>query len=210
MTTAEAFYRSAYQQPLLLAAPSLLWLAYLLARRQPRHMLWRYCAAFTALSLLDAVLTSESVQAPTAVAVLFVILGDYRVFLWLERRGRRPWLTALALSLIVPVVSAGLMKLLPEGWAAEPRVTFLTYELLFVAVFATHCTVRRHWGKLAAYVIAYYLCWATADIALLATDGASTWAWSLRILANVMYYVGWTPWVYLMTREERGENPQRA
>ena len=209
MTTLAAFYGSVYQQPLLLAAPALLWLGVLLFRKFPHDGLWRYGVIFTALSILDAWLTAGTVIGvgtlsgglAVAVPVFFVILGDFRVYFWMHRGERgRFWLKAVAWSLVVPLVSALVMKALPAEWLAHSRVAFLVYEVLFLLTFGAFCKLKGRLNVFSAYALGYYALWALADVALLATEEASAMAWCMRIAANLLYYAGWTPWVVLNSR----------
>ncbi len=218
MTAIETFYSSSYQQPLLVGLPSLVWLLYLFTQKAARDDVWKYCAVFTVVSLLDAVFTSNDVlgQGPlpaplsTIVPILFVTLGDFRVFLWvLPGSYKSKWPKALGLSLVVPIVSALLGKVLPGAWTTQSRVLYLTYELLFLALFGGVTLWLGGWrGAIRPYcgfVLTYYSLWALADIWLLATDAASTPAWLVRIVANLMYYIGWTPWVYSRVQFSRAE-----
>lgn len=213
--TAQEFYASVYQQPLLLILATLPWIGYWLLLG-PDHPLRRYCLAFATLSVVDAWLTANTVLGlgalPGALAavvpVFFVILGDFRVFLLLvgEWGAARGWLKALALSLIVPVASIAVVRMLPQAWQDEKRTTFLVYELLlFALIMLVVARVRAKWvergdeallKRWAAYASTYYLAWIIADVWLLASSSEASGAWTLRVFANLLYYAGWTPWVY--------------
>ena len=208
------FYGSYYQQPLLLALPSFAFLAWLgyaawaanhrgdlpedVAPRLSHHgWLWRYLVVFTAASILDAFLTAPSGPGGTALTVFFVWLGDYKAFAFLtrERRKSRPWLRALAWSAIVPILSG-----VAEHYGVGGRRIFLTYELFFLATWTIFVAVERLPSRLTGFTYAYYSMWALADIWLLARGEDLTTPWALRIVANVMYYAAWTPWVYSVAR----------
>ncbi|MGZ3709491.1 MAG: hypothetical protein ACXWPM_12685, partial [Bdellovibrionota bacterium] len=104
------------------------------------------------------------------------------------------WFLAGALSLVVPIASSLLLKIGPSRWAENPRLTYLSYEVLFVFFFGAVCLVRRRLDRASAYALAYYSVWIFADLLLLNEDAVG-FAWGLRIFANLMYYDGWTPWI---------------
>ena len=96
-------------------------------------------AAFQLGILADAWLNAPKLSplsggTAEAVAIAFVILGDARFFLLLERFGRgqtrlRASVYALGWSLLVPVGS-----LLAKSFSSNGRVHYLTYELAFAAL----------------------------------------------------------------------------
>ena len=217
MTDIATFYGSFYQQPLLLAVPTLLWLLALLMALRPRDAVWKYCFVFAALSALDAFLTANDVLGTgpwtgvwaSVVPITFVVLGDFRVYFWTQPGSfKKKWPLALALSAVVPLASMGLGQLFPADWAANSRVLYLTYELLFLAFFSLVTLkvagTRGFKDPYRAYALGYYACWAAADVWLLQTNGTADAAWILRIAANLLYYAGWTPWVYFQARRRNG------
>lgn len=207
MTDLASFYGSYYQQPLLLAVPTALWLLALLFVMKPRDDLWKYCVVVAALSIADASLTAGATAA--WVSILFVILGDFRVFFITTPGSLSTKLVkALPLALIVPILSMALGRVLPSDWSTTSRIVFLTYELLFLGFFSM-VTISAEGRKgfsnpMRAYPLAYYASWAVADVCLLASAEQSWAAWMLRIVANLLYYFGWTPWVWRFSRRPAG------
>jgi len=222
------FYRSPAQQPYLLWAPTAIFLSWFLTRR-PRvasPFLHAWLLFFSVTSLLDAWLTADQVLglgalpkwAASFVPMLFVILGDYRWYLLIERfsGARRPFLSALALSLIVPILSKSFYSL---SGSAEIRVLFLAYEVMFLVLATIYqryvLSSRKHPPELRSVVVwaqLYYGLWATADIGILfgAPYGATEGSWALRVVANVLYYGGLVPFAYLKLKGAKSNVPTRA
>lgn len=205
----EAFYASIWQHPILLWVAALV-AATWCARRSGLHpSVRRYAFALTALSLTDAWLTTNVVwgigaltgAAASLVPLFFVLAGDFRylVLLGVARPGGelawsgRAVAVALGLTLVVPVLSQGILALLPEEWSG-PRVLFFTYEILFVTLtillLVFHPAHREApWLRtVSRFVLLYYGLWATADAILLSTG--SDLGFALRVVPNVLYYGG--------------------
>lgn len=139
--------------------------------------------------------------AMTAASVTFVIAGDLRYFLLVERALRGPraaaWGVATALSLLVPVAMQGARA---AGLAGlDARWTFLVYELLFlVLALALRLVVlpRRLEGRddatrafvlrLTGFEIVQYAGWAGADVVLLLAKADV--GHLVRVAPNMMYY----------------------
>ena len=162
------------------------------------------------LSLVDAWLTTAHVPgigpltgpAATGIPLLFVLVGDFRYFLFLEavRTGRfalpggAGWLRALAWTAIVPVVSKLVLAALPADMAGG-RTLFLAYEACFalltlVVTFAVlpRRTEGRRWAqRVTWFVCAYYALWASADVIILS---GSDLGFLVRVVPNVLYYGG--------------------
>lgn len=169
-------------------------------------------AAFAVVCALDAWLTgpwtplAQDGAAMTAAGVFFVIAGDLRYFVFVERALRGPrlasWAIAAAWSLAVPVTmqiarAAGVSRL-------EPRWTFLVYELAFLAlaialrafvlprrVASAEPEARAFVLRLTTFEIVQYAGWAAADIVLLFTKADV--GHLLRVLPNVLYYACFLP-----------------
>jgi hypothetical protein len=170
--------------------------------------LYGYLTVFTLEILADATLTSAWSPVPpawgTAVAVVFVILGDLRYFVLLGRARwphmpPRAWVAASALALVVPIASQLLERAHPAPFS-NPRTTFLLYELLF-ALFAGALRVwlgrtpgeAKRWAiRVTDFEIVQYALWALADVVILAGYDAG---FALRLLPNTMYYVFFLPFV---------------
>jgi hypothetical protein len=203
-------YDGPLNQPLagwLLTALTLAWLW-----RQPRGWLRMVLIAFALQLCLDNYLTGTWNPLPSTsplnqpLAILFVILGDWRFFLLTEKfnpRTRAPWLLSLGFALIVPVAQGAATTLLPQAFPTL-RHTFLAYELAFLslAVFwrARVLLVRlndapeptRRWLlALAHFEIAQYALWPLADVLILSgTDAGREAGYALRLVPNTLYYGG--------------------
>jgi hypothetical protein len=206
------FYESFVQHPLLLWGAALVGLVVALSRPGLSGTVRAYCVALAAISLFDAWLTSDQVvgigtlrgAAASFVPLTFVLVGDFRYFLFVESAKpngtlcTRPdsFMRAFAWTLLVPLASQ--IVALAMG-SNEPRILFLIYEMLFVMVSIgiSRVYLPRRSGALqwtrrvTRFVIAYYALWAAAD-ALILTMGADA-AFLLRVLPNVLYYGGLVP-----------------
>ncbi|HEU4538960.1 MAG TPA: hypothetical protein VFS00_32795 [Polyangiaceae bacterium] len=178
-----------------------------------------FALLFTAEIMADAFLTGgwspvgQGTTAASAFAVVFVVLGDWRYFLLLERYAwrlpaRLPLgLVSLVASLFVPLTSMALVRLGPESWRASSRVLFLVYELLFAAL-ALGLRLRLRagaWPRLEAperpwivaltnFELVQYVGWALADVLLML--GAEDVGYGLRLVPNVMYYSLFLPFAW--------------
>lgn len=213
MSTFERVYLSPFHDPLFFWAAAIAF-GLVLASRLP------FIAGFLVVFLLeivaDALATGTLSPVPagaswgTHLAVAFVILGDFRYFLLVERlrAPRRSMLavvgSAAAWALVVPVVSFALRNLIPS-LAAPARVTYLTYELLFLLVAVAFRAwwlpsrtaesspgVRRFLFELTVFEIVQYGLWATADVLILSGQPLG---FLLRLLPNAMYYALFLPFV---------------
>lgn len=207
-----AFYDSFIQHPLLLWAAALVGLALALSRRGLSRSLRWFCVALTVLSLLDAWLTTKQIPgigplsgvAASLVPLAFVLLGDFRYFVFIESARSdgtlsatvRGLLRACAWTLVVPLGSQLAVVLLDSY---EPRTLFLVYEALFVvlslAIIALY--LPRHvdapgWTRrVTRFVIGYCVLWAAADAIILTTG--DDLGFLLRVIPNALYYGGLVP-----------------
>lgn len=206
------FYDSFIQHPLLLWAAAILGLLLALSRPALSFTVRRYCTALVTISLLDAWLTTNDVPgigpltgaAASFVPLSFVLIGDFRFFLFIESAkphgtlaaSAGAWKRASAWTLLVP--SASQLGVLALG-SDELRLHFFIYESLFVVLSIGLARVylprRSHapqWTRrVTRFVIAYYALWAAAD-AIILTTGADV-GFLLRVLPNVLYYGGLVP-----------------
>jgi hypothetical protein len=206
------FYESFVQHPLLLWGAALVGLVVALSRPGLSGTVRAYCVALAAISLFDAWLTSDQVvgigtlsgAAASFVPLTFVLVGDFRYFLFVESAKPNGTLCtspdsvvkAFAWTLLVPLASQ--IVVLAMG-SNEPRILFLIYEILFVMVsigisrvYLPQRSGALQWTRrVTRFVIAYYALWAAAD-ALILTIGADA-AFLLRVLPNVLYYGGLVP-----------------
>lgn len=227
------FYRSDFQSVWsLLVAPALflLWRAW---AHPPAHggaapeaagfVAW-WCTLFALETLIDPIATGPFVRAlgvdgepaGTAVMVLFVLLGDFRM-LWLvlalarpERAPARAAGPAALLTLAVPAVALayeGLRRAALPG--VDPNSIWLVYELAFLAlalllrarlvparVGPERPGLRGVLRAVLGWVGVYYALWATSDV-LIQLGGLDA-GWALRVVPNQLYYAFSVPFVWLV------------
>ena len=137
----------------------------------------------------------------TAVAVFFVIFGDFRYFIVLEEamKNAQKLPRAVAWAFVVPVTAQVIRWRFPRIESDE-RSTFLVYELLFFLLAAATriVRVRRAPVELAArratqFEIVMYATWIIADVGLI-TSGADAF-YGVRLVANLLYYVALVPFM---------------
>jgi hypothetical protein len=208
----QSIYESPWAATALLAAVNLGGLALWLRRRS---FLFAYLVVFTLIALADALQSGAwsplQVLAPPAkdrVAFFFVLAGDFRYFLLVERFASsssigakaptpwRAWVTAMALTAVVPLLVGGLTKAWPARFTG--RWQYLAWEALFVvfALALRAAVLPRRLARASAEVrswllatttfqIVQYALWATADVGILAGIDAG---FALRIVPNILYY----------------------
>jgi hypothetical protein len=171
----------------------------------------RWTTLFTLAALIDPLATgplAEALRSPLAaraLAIAFVLLGDFRVY-WLVLRLRaseqtdgRAALEAAALSAIAPVL-AGWVALC--AWPAQ--ATWLAHELASLALaFAlarlaapselTHARRAAFVRSVLGAMAAYYGLWAAADVLILCGVDAG---WLVRFVPNQLYYGLFVPFVW--------------
>ncbi len=209
MSSFATFYASAWQHPWLLWVAAVVGAVWAVSRPGLHPSVRRYCIALTVLSLTDAWLTSNEIYgigtwsgaAASLVPLFFVLAGDFRYLVLLgvgEPGGLLVWrpravIVALALTLVVPVISQVVVASWPGGEPSS-RVLFLVYEVAFfvltLGLLRFHPSLRRTaWLRpISRFVLLYYGLWATADVILLATG--SDLGYGLRVVPNVLYYGG--------------------
>jgi len=183
-----------------------------LSRRGISRSLRWFCVALATVSALDAWLTGTQILglgplpdgAATLIPLAFVLIGDFRYFLFIESArsdgrlvtGAGQLARAGAWTLVVPTAS---QLLITAFGSNDSRVLFLTYETLFVvlalgiaALYLPRRSDALRWTRQATgFVIGYYTLWALADAVIL---GAKTdMGFLLRVLPNVLYYGGLMP-----------------
>jgi hypothetical protein len=210
-----ALYDSIYHHPLAMWAVGAVVLVALLAKNAPkRGLLGALLLVFQLEIMLDAWLTgalsplTPHTTLATAAAVLFVILGDLRFFVLLERfthpRGAHltRWLLApVAYALWIPIVS----NVASVVWPGNLRAQFLTYEMMFAALAIvirvrilprrTEVAPEHHaFGvKLTHFEIVQYALWASADVVILLGHDVG---YLLRLVPNMMYYAAFVPFAW--------------
>ncbi len=206
-----SIYESPWYHPLLCWVASAALLLFV-ARRLP--FLYAFLVAFVLAILADATLTgpwspvSPGGAAAAALGLVFVILGDARYFLLVERAraGRlsgRAAAIAFGFSLIVPGASFVVRQASPRLFA-DMRVVFFAYEGLFVVLavglrawlpqrLRDATAGERAWALRATeFEIAQYALWALADALILAGLDVG---FALRLIPNTMYYALFLPFV---------------
>jgi hypothetical protein len=203
----QAFYDSPLSHPGLAWAFGLT-LGSRLMVRFPRSGLKLVLGLLLAETVLDAWLTGRWSPLPKGsqlaenVSIAFVILGDLRLFLLVERfrRAEATWLSALpravAMAFIVPCLQGAAVYFFPETFA-EPRRIYLVYEALFV-LLATGLLLARwpsaraaspalgwYATRLLVFFAVQYGLWVLCDVLILS---GQTWALGLRVLPNALYY----------------------
>ena len=226
----DLIYDSSWHHPGLCWAATplvlgLLWQARPRAGAVPEaRTLWWLALLAQLLIVLDALATGgwtpipADTAASTAAGVVFVILGDLRYFVLLQRYSQpgkpggtagtvRNLLYALGLSLLIPVLFELVSVALPTVFA-EPRRKFLGYEVLFLGLLLgvrwgllprrlaadRDGSVRRWLLQLTTFEMVQYGLWVLADVIILAGARAGL---LLRLLPNVLYYVIFVPFAYL-------------
>ena len=181
--------------------------AVVVLRRLPRGPLQTALLLFTASTALDAWLTGALTPIPAGgllaqnISIAFVILGDLRLFVLLERyRCDTRWvpaiLRAVALSFVVPVAQAIVIHNAPSAFTDQRRI-YLVYELFFVVLAAGLLLLRYparsakspalawYSTRLVAFFLVQYALWVVSDVLLL--SGVET-AYALRLIPNALYY----------------------
>jgi hypothetical protein len=230
--TWQGFYEGDLQGLYALLVVPILFLFYRLARGRPTGGLLSgaegfvdgYAVAFALETIVDPIATGPLARllgiaegaGGTALMLLFVLLGDFRVYLVVFAviaiaQGRR-WTSALGAAagwtLVVPIAAYGVNR----AWRAvvvglDANSIWLVYELFFVAVAlalrtrlvparvpVTQPAVRAFLRTMLLYAAVYYGLWALAD-ALIQIGGYDI-GWLLRIVPNQLYYAFWVPVVY--------------
>jgi hypothetical protein len=222
-------YDSPWHNPFLFLVVAGVMLAVLAARRPPRvaRFLWAWSLFFTIEAALDAFLTggwspllAHHASLIGTVAVPFVILGDLRYFVLVERLAREPEPTqrtapgvfgaAMAWSLVVPVLAFGTARIAPHAFA-DPRRLFLLYEVMFVVVasvfravrlraraFDEHADLRTWARRLTNFELTMYALWAAADVVILAGHDAG---FGVRLVPNILYYAAFVPFAFFTAPE---------
>jgi hypothetical protein len=180
-----------------------------------------YAIIFAIQTILDPLITSLLVRAlgitdgagGTVLLIVFVLLGDFRVYLLvfglLAIAAGRRWTDGLAVAAAwttaVPIVAYGANSALH---AAVPGLNedsiWLIYETLFAAVALTlrarlvparvpaaRPGLRAYLRAALLYVAIYYANWVFAD--LLIQIGGIDAGWLVRVLPNQLYYAFWVP-----------------
>lgn len=207
----KAIYDSAWHHPFVayVAGAALL---VALARRLP--FLYAYLLVFLVTILADATATGgwspvpAGTSAYTMFSVLFIVLGDLRYFVLVERATHpndsmtRVASWSIGVSLIMPIASAVLTRLVPA--MQNERVLYLVYEAVMGCIvlglnryryIASNAPdeIRRWVHRVSTLFAGLYFGWAFSDLViLLGVDAGHL----LRIVPNVLYYGAFLPFVF--------------
>ena len=215
----QAIYDSVWHHPGIAWEAAIL-LGLWLLRDRTQGFLRAYLVGFGLAIVLDAWMTSTlspvSAALLSSVSIVFVIVGDWRLFVLVERAvgGGPAWVArSIGLAFVVPVLQAVAIKVWPDTFS-ELRKIYLVYELLFLALAlvlrfgvlpgrlerASVAPTVQRWvlGAVLWFVVQYGL-WAAADILILA---GADWALLLRIVPNALYYGGFLLFVALTSPPE--------
>jgi hypothetical protein len=221
-----AFYESELQGFWALLALPALWLALRLWRGRPAgggvappaaRFVDAFAVVFALETLLDPIATGPVARAlpapgPTLLSLLFVLLGDFRVFLLVAflaggRFALGPALREAALfTPVVPLFAFAASRLAALVSGALPgQALWLLHESAFLVMvfWLRRVIARREKGgdplraaylrAITVYVAVYYALWATCDALILA---GFEWPWALRALPNQLYYALFVPFVH--------------
>ncbi len=223
-----SFYTSDLQSLYALWPVPLLLLAWLLttggrkATTADAQFVRAYTIFFAVETVLDSFATGplsrwlgiSGTSAATAVLIVFVLLGDFRVLLLLQRLARptlareRLLAESAAWTLVVPLVALSVREVLDTvaGPLGENAI-WLLYELSFLvlALWLRQVALPRWVGpgreprlrylrSVATYVAVYYALWASADVLIQILD--LDVGWGLRVIPNQLYYALYLPFVY--------------
>jgi hypothetical protein len=211
----KAIYDSAWHHPF---AGWLVTLAFLLVLVSKLDFFRGFLVLFGLEIIIDGWVTGGWTVVPSTsswaqpLAIVFVILGDFRYFLAVEsfrqpqpRWNLRSGLVAFAFSMVIPIISGVSTRIWPHLFS-NSRTIFLGYELMFFAwslgfrflwfpraTQSCSPTVRAWLSKLTWFELVQYAGWALADIAILAHIEIGH---VLRIVPNLMYYGFFIPFAY--------------
>lgn len=188
--------------------PGVAWLgvaaSVVLLLRAPPSTLRAALLGVSALTATDALFTGALSPLPkdswlvTPVSIAFVIAGDLRLLVLVERFSaghsswRRALLVAVPLGFVVPLMQGVSTRVWPDVFAEQRRI-FLVYEVLMVVLLGALLAVRRPLarhapvGRLVLLFLVQYVLWAACDVLLLS---GSDWALGLRLVPNALYYGG--------------------
>ncbi|MCW5890905.1 MAG: hypothetical protein KIT14_10160 [bacterium] len=211
-----SFYASELQGLWLLSVPPALWLAWMLLGTPPatpgaEPRAAGFVRAWALVFTLETILDPPLIVFGGLPALLFVLLGDFRVFLLVFGVARPDTLLGPALAkaalwtTFVPIVGYG-------GWwgldrtlgPLHPQTLWLLYELCFLglALWMRGVWLPRqptpaapYLRAVLAYVALYYGLWAQADVLILLGVDLG---WLLRVVPNQLYYVFWVPVAFLL------------
>ena len=192
-----------------------------------------WALAFALETIADPIATGPLARAlapldgaAEALTLVFVLLGDWRVWLLVAAlvlplaRRRAAFAGSALATLVVPALAYGAHAALRRRWPDLPgQVLWLVYELGFaalalwvrargLALLAPEADARALACARAvlAYAAAYYALWAGADLLILAGVDAG---WALRMLPNQLYYSLFVPFACFAWLAAATQGPRR-
>jgi hypothetical protein len=221
-----AFYESELQGLWALLVVPALWLTIRLVRGRPARegvepaaarFVDAFALVFAVQTLLDPIFTGPVARAlpapwPTALSLLFVLLGDFRVFLLVAflagaRDKLRPALfEAAGWTPIVPIFAWIATRALGAAFGELPgQVLWLVHEASFLGFLVwlrERVAARepdpaapraRYLRAVLLYAGVYYALWALCDVGILL---GFEWAFAVRAVPNQLYYALFVPFVH--------------
>jgi hypothetical protein len=222
--------RAFYESPLqgfwaLLLVPAIWLLVRILRGRSPgdgvepaaARFVDAFAVVFAVQTLLDPIVTGPVARAlpapwPTALSLLFVLLGDFRVFLLVAflaggRNRLKPALgEAAALTPIVPIFAWLAERALAAALGPLPgQALWLVHEATFLVLLLwlrgrvaarepdAEAPRARYLRAVLLYAGAYYALWALCDVGILLGFEP---AYAVRALPNQLYYAFFVPFAH--------------
>jgi len=228
----DAFYHSDLQSVYLLLVLPALFLAYWWAVAQPGdrcgpptlRFVRLYSLVFCIETIIDPLMTGPVVKVlgggGTVLGLLFVLLGDFRVFVLVfgvcaPGRSLAGVVREAALWTPIVAVSAYAVYAVIDRVAggAPVQLLWMIHEVFFFALagFVRNVVIpsrtdatdpnRARLRRVMSFVMLYYGLWASPD-ALILWGGLDA-GWLLRVVPNQLYYAVWIPFVYATFFSER-------
>jgi hypothetical protein len=221
-----AFYESELQGFWALLLVPALWLLVRILRGRPSRdgvepaaarFVDAFALVFAVQTLLDPIATGPVARAlpapwPTALSLLFVLLGDFRVFLLVAflaggRNRLRPALgEAALLTPIVPIFAWIVERALSGAFGPLPgQALWLLHEVSFLGLLlllSARVAIRepdpaapraRYLRAVMSYAAAYYALWAFCDVGILLGFAP---AYAVRAIPNQLYYAFFVPFAH--------------
>jgi len=212
----KAIYDSPWHHPFVAYAVGIA-LLFALARRLP--FLYAYLVLFTVTILADATATGGWSPVPmgtlsyTVFSVLFIVLGDLRYFVLVERATHpndslsRVMTWSVGVSLIMPAASGVLTRVVPA--MQNDRVLYMVYEAVMGCIVLgldrfryapsdAPDEVRRWVHRVSVLFATLYFGWALSDVVILVGMDVGH---LLRVVPNVLYYGAFLPFVFVTAPE---------
>ncbi len=210
--------KALYDSPLVgTLLPCVVALGVLAFAQRKKGFVRAYGSVFAVAIAADAFLNGgwtpikSGTSLAAAAGVFFVIVGDFRYFVVLERslQSTCKLVRAAAWAFVVPVVSQIIRWKFPRIEADE-RSTFLLYEILFFSLAAGIRSFRvvraqnaRRMRRATSFELVQYGTWIAADVGLIVTGSDAFYL--VRLVANLLYYVAFVPVMMRLLEERRFE-----